>query len=172
MNKSIVFLIALFPILVFSQLNESVVNVEKQIQLCQSCLTDTNKFDDGSINILYNTLIGDSIIQKGYKSFDIINSKLTLLELVWRDSRVWYSFMFNSFGGVYMSSLTITGICKTVTYFYENGKIARIENYNPENCLDGWLIDFDENGLIKENTYYSNGKKSKKKLNKKPCDRN
>lgn len=172
MFKSVIFSVSLLPIIAFSQQNVSVLNIERQIHLCQSCVTDTNKFDDGSMNILYNMMVGDSIIQKGYKSFDLIDSTLTLLELVWRDSNVWYSFMFNSTGSIYMSNLTITDISKTITYFYENGKIARIENYNSKDCLDGWVISFDETGIISEKVYYSNGKKSKKKSNKKSCEIN
>ena len=168
MIKSVLLSVWLFPIIAFSQQNVSVLNVERQIQFCQSCVPDTNKFDDGSMNILYNMMVGDSVVQKGYKSFNIIDSALTLLELVWRDSNVWYSFMFNSTSSIYMSNLTIIDISKTITYFYENGKIARIENYNFKDRLDGWSISFDENGIIAEKNYYLNGKKS----NKKPCGMN
>ena len=147
------------------------------INNCSDCVSDTSFINQNYFEVRYYNDY-DSIIP--IAMLELYNDTVIFCSWSEKSGDIEYSFSFRRDGTILKQRIRIKGATISLFYYWENGRIVKIENYDDSlHCSNGWHTEFDRMGEIVSQEYYTNGltkaelklsKEEQAKLIKRPYD--
>jgi len=170
----------LATVLVLSYSTEAQIQPDyilETINNCSACRADTFHIEQNNFEIRYYQN-SDSTIPLGM--LHLYHD--TIIYCSWHEKSgdIEYGFSFREDGSILKQRIRIKGATISLIYYWENGRIGKIENYDDSlHCSNGWHTEFNRMGEIVSQEFYVNGlttdernmsKEEQDKLIKRPYD--